>query len=242
MKRTVVYLLATALFLSACIPELPSLQQPADAPAVDVAATDAVLAETLAVETLNALPTPTLEPATDTLEPTTTYTSTATVTETSTPTMDPMAAITETLSSSQTETVTATGTVETSAAITGTPATATATVTGTPPTATQTVTPSPTETLYARFYGTLPPAIPYGKVKLINRAKAEVYISMHCTTLDGYTTIIEYPVWGRMRVSAPVGTYTYVAWVGGRQFQGWFGLGKNGEVEITFTKDKVTIK
>ena len=72
MKRIVVYLLATALFLSACIPALPSLQQPADAPAVDVQATDAALAATLAVETLNALPTPTLEPATDTPEPTVT--------------------------------------------------------------------------------------------------------------------------------------------------------------------------
>lgn len=236
MKRTAVYLLATALFLSACIPELPSLQQPADAPAVDVAATDAALAETLAVETLNALPTPTLEPATDTPEPTATYTVTATATETATVTTDPIAALTETLTSDPIASATATEIV-----VTGTPATATVTVTGTPPTATLSATPTPTETLYARFYGTLPPSIPYGKVKLINKAKAEVYISMNCTTVDGYTTIIEYPVSGRMRVSAPAGKYTYVAWVGGKQFQGWFGLGKNGEVEITFTKDKVTI-
>ena len=47
MKRTVVYLLATALFLSGCIPALPSLQQPEEAPAVDVQATDAALALTL---------------------------------------------------------------------------------------------------------------------------------------------------------------------------------------------------
>ena len=230
MKRTAVYLLATAFFLSACIFELPSPQQPADAPAVDVRATDAALAETLAVETLNALPTPTLEPATDTPEPTATYTVTATATT------DPMAAITETLSQDQTETATAIGTVETSTAIIEA-----ATATGTPPTATQTTSPTPTETLYARFYGTLPPSIPYGKVTLINKSKAEVYISMNCTTVDGYTTIIEYPVSGRMRVSAPAGNYTYVAWVGGRQFQGWFGLGKNGEVEITFNKDKIII-
>ena len=234
MKRTAVYLLAMALFLSACIPALPSLQQPEEAPAVNVQATDAALAETLAVETLNALPTPTPEPATNTPEPTATYTatatSTATATATETPTPDPNAS------------ATATGTVETSTAVTGTAFTSTATVTGTPPTATPSITPTATETLYARFYGTLPPAIPYGKVKLINKAKAEVYISMNCTTVDGYTTIIEHPVSGTMRVSAPAGSYTYVAWVGGRQFQGWFGLGKKGEVEITFTKDKVTIK
>ena len=240
MKRTAVYLLAMALFLSACIPALPSLQQPEEAPAVDVQATDAALAETLAVGTLDALPTPTLEPATDTPEPTVTFTKTVTATKTAT------ATATETLTPDPNATTTATGTVETSTAtstvVTGTPATATATVTGTPPTATQSATPTATETLYARFYGTLPPSIPYGKVKLINRSKAEVYISMHCTTVDGYTTIIEYPVNGFMRVSAPAGAYTYVAWVGGRQFQGWFGLGKKGEVEITFAKDKVTIK
>jgi hypothetical protein len=88
----------------------------------------------------------------------------------------------------------------------------------------------------------LPPAIPFGKVKLINKAKAEVYVSLQCTTIDGYTTIIEYPVFGRLRVSAPAGKYTYVAWVGGRKFTWYFGLGKNNEVEITFEKDKVTVK
>jgi hypothetical protein len=237
MKRTVVYMLAMVLFLSACN-ALPSFQLPDSAPAVDVQATDAAMAETLAVETLNALPTPTLEPATDTPESTSTLTQTATATETSTATEtltpDPNVTTTDTSTA-----ITATGTTT---AVSVTPNTATSTVTGTPPTVTQSTTPSATETLYARFYGTLPPAIPYGKVKLTNKSKAEVYISMNCTTVDGYNTIIEYPVPGRLRVSAPAGKYTYVAWVGGRQFQGWFGLGNRGEVEITFNKDKVTIK
>jgi hypothetical protein len=230
MKRAVVYLLAMALFLSACIPTLPSLQQPESAPAVDVQATDAALAETLAVETLNALPTPTLEPATDTPEPTATFTQTPTATGTATAT------------ETYTPDPNTTATVEATTALTGTAFTETATVTGTPPTATQSTTPTATETLYARFYGTLPPSIPYGSVKLINRSKAEVYISLHCTTVDGYTTIIEYPVAGKMRVSAPAGKYTYVAWVGGRKFQGKFSLRKGGEAEITIRKDKVTIQ
>ena len=235
MKRTGVYLLVMALFLSACIPALPSLQQPDGAPAVDVQATDAALALTLAVETLNALPTPTLEPATDTPVPTATFTETATAagtaTSTNTLTPDPNASATNTLTPNPNVTSTATGTS----------VTATVTVTGILPTTTP-FTPTATETLHARFYGTLPPAIPYGKVSLINRAKAEVYISMHCTTVDGYTTIIEYPVAKGMRVSAPAGKYTYVAWVGGRQFQGSFSLGKNNEVAITFMKDKVIVK
>lgn len=220
MKRTAVLVLAMALLLSACIPALPSLQQP-EAPAVDVQATDQALAATLAVETLNALPTPTLEPATDTPEPTATDTEAPTATETATETLtpDPNVTVTETI----------------------TDITATVTITGTPPTATRLVA-TATETLYPRFFGTLPPAIPYGKVILVNRAKAEVYVSLHCTTVDDYTTIIEYPVYGRMSVSAPAGQYTYVAWVGGRQFQGSFGLNKGEDISITFNKDKITIK
>jgi hypothetical protein len=217
MKRTVVLVLATAFILSACIPALPSLQQN-EPPAVDVQSTDAALAATLSVETLNALPTPTLEPATDTPEPTATDTQLPTATFTAS------------------ETATETGTV-----MTGTAPTPTETVTGTPPTATQFVA-TATETLHPRFFGTLPPALPSGKVKLINKSKAEAYISLYCTTVDGYTTIIEYPVPGRMNISAPAGKYTYVVWVGGRQLEGSFGLGKGNEVEITLYKDKVTIK
>jgi hypothetical protein len=219
MKRTTVLVLATAFILSACIPSLPALQQPTQVPVVDLQATDAALVATQAEETLNALPTPTLEPATDTPEPTATDTEAPTATEIATETLTPDHNITATV----------------------TAPTATATVTGTPPTATAFVV-TATETLHPRFFGTLPPALPYGKVRLINLAKAEVYVSLHCTTVNGNTTIIEYPVAGRMNVSAPAGKYTYVAWVGGREFQGSFGLAKGDEIEITFNKDKITIK
>jgi hypothetical protein len=225
MKRTTVLVLATAFILSACIPSLPALQQPTEAPVVDVQATDASLAATQAEQTLNALPTPTLT-ATDTPEPTATDTKAPTATDMATETLTPDPNITVT---------------ETSTAITETATTSTATVTGTPPTATPFVA-TATETLHPRFFGTQPPALPYGKVRLINRAKAEVYVSLHCTTVGGSTTIIEYPVEGRMNVSAPAGKYTYVAWVGGREFQGSFGLGKGEDIEITFNKDKITIK
>jgi len=227
MKRTVVFVFAIAFLLSACIPGLPGQQPAGDSPSVDTQATDEALAATMAAETLNSLPTPTLAP-TETPEATVTYTVTATEMATDTLTPDPNAAITETLQADPNTTITAT--------VTATGTTPTVTVTGT------LSTPTPTETLYARFYGTLPPTIPYGKVKLINKSKAEVYVSLQCTTVDGYTTIIEYPVPRRMSVSAPAGKYTYVAWVGGRQFQGWFSLSKNNELEMTFEKDKVIIK
>lgn len=224
MKRTAVLVLAMALSMGACIPALPQLQQPDEAPVVDAQATDAAMAETHAAETLNALPTPTLEPATDTPEPTATHTESPTETATETLTPDPNITVTDT------------GT-----ALTGTAFTSTATTTGTPPTATQFVV-TATETLHPRFFGTLPPAIPYGKVRVINKSKAETYISLQCTTIDGYKTIIEYPVERRLRVSAPAGSYTYVAWVGGRQYQGYFNLGKSEEVEITIEKGKITVK
>lgn len=214
MTRIAALELALALLLSACVPALPNLQQPDNAPTVDSQATNNALATVQVEETLNALPTPTLEPATDTPEPTVTDTPVLAATGTFTP--DPNVSVT--------------------ASVTETAFTATPTITGTP------FTPTPTETLHPRFYGTLPPAIPYGKVTLINKSKAEAYISLDCTTVDGYTTIIEYPVAGRKRVSAPAGSYTYVAWIGGREFEGWFNLGKSNEVEITLFKDKVAIK
>lgn len=229
MKRTAAIIMVLAFLLSACIPGFLPQQPPQEAPVVDVRATDEVIAATLVAETLNALPTPTFEPATNTYAPPTTIAETATSAETATNT--------------STSSASAIGTLETVlVTITGTPPTSTATVTGTPPTATLSATPSPTETMYARFYGTLPPSIPYQKIKLINKAKADVYVSLRCTTKEGLVTIIEYPVGGRMQISAPTGTYSYVAWVGGRQFLGWFNLNKSKEVEITFERNKVTVK
>lgn len=230
-----------AILINACIPGLPSLQQPEQAAAVNIQETDEALAATLAVETLNALPTPTLEPATDTALASATGSGTVSPTVTQSMTIDPNASPTESPTLDPNATATPTGTLETST-ITNTAVTPIVTNTGTPSTSTQSLTPSPTETLYARFYGTLPPHIPFGKIKLVNKAKVEVYISLHCTTIDGFTTIIEYPVSGSFRISAPAGKYSYVAWVGGKKLLGTFRLGKNGEKDITIFKDKVTIK
>ena len=216
MYKPVVLGLATVFLLSACIPlSIPG--QPTAAPVIDTGATDAALAATMAAETLNALPTPTLAPASDTPPPTETQTESPPATEAATQTLTPG---TEVTPSATGATATLTGT-----AFTNAPISATA-----------------TETLHPRFYGTLPPAIPFGTVNLVNRAKVDVYVSLQCTTVDGYKTIIEYPVFGRMEVSAPAGSYVYVAWVGGRQFQGSFHLSKGEELSITFNKDKVTVQ
>jgi hypothetical protein len=90
------------------------------------------------------------------------------------------------------------------------------------------------------MYGTLPPAVPFSHITLVNKANAEAYISLH-VDLDGSNTVIEYPVEGRIKIQAPVGFYTYVTWVGGRKMVGEFKLHGDDDLTITLFKDKVVI-
>lgn len=128
----------------------------------------------------------------------------------------------------------ATATTEATPTVVSTEASATPTATGTAVSAT------PTETLHPRFYGTQPPNVPFAKMQLANKSKAEVYVSLQCTTDEGRLIILEYPVYGVMKISAPIGDYIYVAWVGGRKFTGHFTLTRAGNIVIRFYKDKVT--
>jgi hypothetical protein len=102
------------------------------------------------------------------------------------------------------------------------------------------VTASPT--LGIRTYGTLPPAVPFGHITLINKANAEAYISLQVTMPDGKYSIIEYPEEGRIKIQAPVGSYLYVTWVGGRKMVGEFRLHQNDDMSITLYRDRVVIK
>ena len=88
---------------------------------------------------------------------------------------------------------------------------------------------------------TQPPYIDYGKVKLVNQANADVYISFQCITPEGIESITETPVSGPKTISVAAGHCYYVAWVGGRQFTGDFHLGKGEEMTFTFKKDKIII-
>jgi hypothetical protein len=99
-----------------------------------------------------------------------------------------------------------------------------------------------TAPLRVRFYGTLPPDLPSGSLMLSNKSKAEAYLSLQCTTSDGSTTIMEYPVRGTFGISVPAGQYVYVAWVGGKKMTGKFSLGKQQELHITLYKDKVRVE
>jgi len=81
-------------------------------------------------------------------------------------------------------------------------------------------------------YGTYPDNTSKVKVKLVNKANADVYVSLQGTTKDGFEVVNEYTVTGSMTVTVPKGWYTYVAWVGGEQYSGQFSM--NGGRTITF--------
>jgi hypothetical protein len=113
------------------------------------------------------------------------------------------------------------------------------------PTSTPTTVPGQTTeipTLTIRTYGTLPPQNrPFTQITIFNRSKAQCYISLQIETDQGYT-IIEYPVEKLVRINIPTGEYTYVVWVGGRQFVGYFHAPQDIEPVITIYTDKVVIK
>ena len=101
-------------------------------------------------------------------------------------------------------------------------------------------TPSPTPGVLT--YGTLPPEVPFSQINLVNRAKRQAYISLQVTTIEGGATILEYPVYGRIKVKAPLGYYLYVAWVGGNKMVGEFRLHRGAEITIILYPDRVEIK
>lgn len=220
MKKIVIATLALSM-LSACLPFIPTQGPAPSAPPVDIAGTTQAGAQTSVAQTLTALPTITAPPATDT-PPVAVPSDTPTLVP-ETPTLVPNLTTTP---------VTATaGTV-----LPGVTTTSTLAV----PPAAATLTAIPTLTI--RTYGTLPPAVPYASVTLVNRARTEAYISLQVNTAQGGPTIIEYPVEGTVRIQAPTGFYLYVAWVGGRKLVGEFRLRSTDELTITLFRDRVEIK
>lgn len=206
---------ALILLTAACLPLTPA---PTTPPVMDNAGTAEAMLKTAIVQTLTAQPTGTPLPLMSSA--TATFTQellpSETETMTATPVVDPALAA-------------ATGTFE---AITSTPVPATIPIES----ATTTHTPA------VLTYGTLPPAVPFAYVSLINRAKTQAYISLQVVTAEGGPTIMEYPVHGRIKIQAPVGQYLYVAWVGGRKMVGEFRLHSEDDLEILLYRDRVEIK
>jgi hypothetical protein len=223
MKKLFFLVSALSLTLSSCLPAALQPQATA-APAQNLEATAAIYSQ----QTLQALPTPTLVPSITPVITTPTETPTqATSTETQNPIL---LTLTATLG-------TGTAAVGSETTLLGTPGAPTVTITTNPALST-----TPAETSYPQYSGTMPPSLPFGEIRLINKSKAEVYISLRCVTKDNYVTIIEYPVKSIVTTRAPAGQYTYVVWVGGRKIVGNFSLAKSEDLTINIYKDRVGIK
>jgi hypothetical protein len=229
MKKTVIVLVSVlALLVGACA-QIPGLTPtPGTGPTVN----PDELFQTAVAQTLTARAT--LPGA---------VTDTATLPSTETPTLvaSPVVSNTDTPAVAQTATqvidlsatsITATGNIPTA--------------TNLPPggTSTATLAPgvTPIWTLAIRTYGTLPPSVPFSHITLVNKANTEAYISLQVTMPNGEYSIIEYPVEGRVKIQAPVGSYLYVTWVGGRKMVGEFRLRNNDDLTITLYKDRVAIQ
>ena len=213
MKK-ILLAVAVVFAIGGCLPFTPA---PNPTPIVDVAATSAANIQTAVAQTLTALPTATSAP------PSATSASLASDTPSASPTT---ATITE-------PAVTGTFDVATGTNVSGTPSTSIPTLPAGQVSAAW--------TLAVRTYGTLPPQVPFAHITLINKAKAEAYISLH-VDLDGSNTVIEYPVTGTTTIRAPLGFYRYVTWVGGRQMVGEFRLHEEQDLTIILYKDRVVIK
>lgn len=221
MKKIVVLTFAIGLLASSC---LPAPATDISTSAVDLNATAAVLAQ----QTLEAMPSFTAVPSNTPVV----AAESPTTTPSETPTLQ-----------AETGTLTTTGTVTTpSETLTTAGPTLAVTATGNTATITPNVGGTATQTLHPRFYGTLPPSLPYNGIELLNRSKVEAYISLQGTTTDGYTTILEYPVGGLFTIRAPVGKYKYVAWVGGNKLIGSFVLSRTNNVRVTIYKDRIEVR
>jgi hypothetical protein len=219
MKKVFFLLTALCLTLSAC---MPAVFQTNAASPVPISETDLEATVAISVQqTLQSLPSPTLAPS-----------NTAVILiETSTPPQ-----VTPIPTGTQNPILlTLTAALGTGTVIAGTPGIST--VIPNPA-----ISATPTGTLHPQHYGTMPPNLPSGDITLINESRAEVYVSLQCTTKDGYVTIIEYPVGRRVTTSAPAGEYIYVVWVGGNKIVGEFVLGSSQNLTMTIYKDRVGIK
>jgi LysM repeat protein len=101
--------------------------------------------------------------------------------------------------------------------------------------------PTPTKEPVPLSYGDVPDRAPHGNIRLNNKADTQVYVSLQGTTTDGTNVIREYPVSGAIDVNIPAAWYNYVAWIGGRKFQGGFHLGGESDLRMIFNRDGVTV-
>ncbi len=150
-------------------------------------------------------------------------------------------------------------------------ATATSTVTSSPePSLTPTLAPTPTFTPIPTFTPTSGPVVVTGTPNAVvnltvvpgesvsldklpantiyevivinNQSGTQVDISLHCTTIHGLQTVLEYNHVKHLIIQAPQGYYVYVAYVGGKMLSGGFSFLTQSKRSITIYRDRVVIQ
>jgi len=217
MKKSLIFILSLMVMTAACLPAAAPTEAPASQ--VDLQATIESIVQTAAAQTLAAQPTSTSDP--DTASPTMTL---------------PPTDITVTLSTTSAPNLTTTPVTATSGP------TEDPNITSTPTAETTTGEITLTPTLGVLTYGTLPPAVPSNTVYLVNKSKAQAYISLQLCDTEAKGAILEYPVQGTVKIKAPLGNYIYVVWVGGKKLTGTLKVDNNDDLRIIIYKDKVVIR
>lgn len=223
MKQILVLTLVAVLASSCGV--LGTGQNPA--PNIDTQATIEAIAREAAQQTLAAQPSPTTAPPTETATPVvasspTTESTLEATSNAPSPTSIPNLTTTPATATPGTEIPTFTSEATQPASSPGAP----------------TLTP----TLGILLYGTLPPAVPSAKITVLNKSRVQAYISLQNYPPVNEDAFLEYPVEKKVNISAPLGYYLYVVWVGGRKIVGEFRLHKDDELTITIYKDKVEVK
>lgn len=117
-------------------------------------------------------------------------------------------------------------------------ATAVGTVTMAPESAQPTEGPASAESI---SLDKLPADTVYKRVRIENQSHRQMDVSLHCTTLHGLHTVLEYQNVKNLSVEAPEGDYVFVIYVGGRQRSGTFSLLSVPNVTVTVYTDRVVI-
>jgi hypothetical protein len=87
----------------------------------------------------------------------------------------------------------------------------------------------------------LPPGTAHGTIVIQNSSGTHADISLQCVTPQGYSVILEYDEVFSVTVKAPLGSYGYVVYVGGKRIIGGFSYMTPTKLSITIYKDHVAI-
>lgn len=88
----------------------------------------------------------------------------------------------------------------------------------------------------------LPAGTVYGTIVINNNSETEADISLHCTTIHGLHTILEYNHVKHIAIQAPQGNYVYVVYLGSKMLSGGFSFLTLQKRSITIYKDRVVIQ